>query len=97
AKGLRSHSRRGGLALRGVIRASLKLHREWIVRADAAQRLRETGWLKAWRSDAGAAAKAEQALLADYGVKSELLNRQDISSLEPGIVPVYSVGLMHTE
>src|SRR6266478_7464033 len=57
-------------ALHGLIGASLKLHREWIVKADAAQRIRETGWLKAWRSDAIAAAREEQAFLADYGIES---------------------------
>ena len=62
-----------------------------------AQRIRETGWLKAWRSDDVAAAKAEQALLAEYGIKSELLDRQAISALEPNILPVYSVGLLHTQ
>src|SRR6202521_11831 len=84
-------------ALHGLIGASLKLHREWIVKADAAQRIRETGWLKAWRSDAVAAAKAEQAFLAEYGIESRLLDRQDISALEPTILPVYKVGLLHTQ
>ena len=84
-------------ALRGLIAASLAVHREWIVQAGAPQRIRETGWLKAWRSDATATAKAEQAALADYGIKSEMLDRQAISALEPGILPVYSVGLLHTE
>jgi D-amino-acid dehydrogenase len=85
------------IALRGLIAASLKLHREWIVKADAGQRIRETGWLKAWRSDAIATAKAQQAILADYGICSELLDRQAISALEPDILPVYKVGLLHTE
>jgi len=84
-------------ALRGLIAASLKVHREWIVKAGAPQRIRETGWLKAWRSDALAAARADQAALAAYGIKSELLDRQAISALEPGILPVYSVGLLHSE
>jgi D-amino-acid dehydrogenase len=84
-------------ALHGLIGASLKLHREWIVKADAAQRIRETGWLKAWRSDAVDAAKEEQAFLADYGIASELLDRQAISALEPNILPVYKVGLLHTQ
>jgi D-amino-acid dehydrogenase len=84
-------------ALHGLIGASLKLHREWIVKADAAQRIRETGWLKAWRSDAVAAAREEQAFLADYGIASELLDRQAISALEPNILPVYKVGLLHTQ
>jgi D-amino-acid dehydrogenase len=75
----------------------LKLHREWIVKADAEQRIRETGWLKAWRSDAVGAAKAEQALLAEYGIASQLLDRQAISALEPNILPAYKVGLLHTQ
>src|SRR5882724_3872065 len=84
-------------ALHGLIGASLKLHREWIVKADAAQRIRETGWLKAWRSDAISAAKAEQALLMEYGIASQLLDRQAMSALEPNILPVYKVGLLHTQ
>jgi D-amino-acid dehydrogenase len=83
-------------ALHGLIGASLKLHREWIVKANAGQRIRETGWLKAWRSDAAAAAKAEQALLAEFGIGSELLDRQAISALEPNILPAYKIGLLHT-
>jgi D-amino-acid dehydrogenase len=83
-------------ALHGLMTASLKLHRQWIVEADAAHRLRETGWLKAWRSDAVDAARAEQALLAEFGIPSELLDRQAISALEPNILPIYKVGLLHS-
>jgi D-amino-acid dehydrogenase len=92
-----SQTRPRATALHGLIGASLKLHRQWIVKADAAQRIRETGWLKVWRSDATEAAKQEQAFLAEYGIKSELLDRQAISALEPNIVPVYKVGLLHTQ
>ena len=84
-------------ALHGLIGASLKLHRDWIVKADAVQRIRETGWLRAWRSDAVAAAKTEQAFLAEYGIESRILDRQDMSALEPSILPVYKVGLLHTQ
>jgi len=84
-------------ALHGLIGASLPLHRDWIVKAGVPERIRETGWLKVWRSDAVASAKAEQAALADYGIKSELLDRQAISALEPNILPVYKVGLLHTQ
>ena len=84
-------------ALHGLIGASLKLHRDWIVKAGAANRIRETGWLKAWRSDAVEAAKLEQALLAEFGIASELLDRQAISALEPEIIPVYKVGLLHSQ
>jgi D-amino-acid dehydrogenase len=75
----------------------LTLHREWIVKAKVAQRLRETGWLKAWRSNAIAAAKEEQVFLAEYGIASQILDRQAISVLEPNILPIYKVGLLHTQ
>jgi D-amino-acid dehydrogenase len=84
-------------ALHGLIGASLKLHRDWIVKAGAANRIRETGWLKAWRGDAIEAAKREQALLTEFGIESQLLDRQAISALEPGIMPVYKVGLLHSQ
>jgi D-amino-acid dehydrogenase len=84
-------------ALHGLIDTSLKLHREWIVKAGAPQRIRETGWLKAWRGDVTASAKAQQAALAEFGIKSEVLDRQAISALEPNILPVYRTGILHTE
>src|SRR5689334_5854326 len=84
-------------ALHGLIGTSLPLHRDWIVKAGEPQRIRETGWLKAWRGDGSAAAKAEQAFLAEFGIKSELLDRQAISALEPNILPVYKVGLLHSQ
>jgi len=97
ASALPAHVKPRAAALHGLIGASLTLHREWIVKADATERLRETGWLKAWRSDAAALATAEQALLAEYGIRSEVLDRQAISALEPNIVPAYAVGLLHTQ
>lgn len=84
-------------ALHGLIETSLTLHRDWIVQAGAGHRIRETGWLKAWRGDGLAAVKAEQAALAEFGIKSEVLDRQAISALEPNIIPAYSVGLLHTQ
>ncbi|MBR0795856.1 FAD-binding oxidoreductase [Bradyrhizobium jicamae] len=92
-----SQTRPRAAALNGLIATSLKLHRDWIVQAGAGHRIRETGWLKAWRTDGLAAAKSEQAALAEFGVKSEVLDRQAISALEPNIVPVYSTGLLHTQ
>jgi D-amino-acid dehydrogenase len=97
ANAVPSRTRPRATALHGLINASLKLHREWIVKAGARNRIRETGWLKAWRSDAVQAAKAEQAFLAEFGIKSELLDRQAISALEPNILPVYKVGLLHSQ
>jgi D-amino-acid dehydrogenase len=92
-----AHTRPRAQALDGLIRNSLALHRDWISKAGASHRIRETGWLKAWRSDATASALAEQKILAEFGIASEILDRQAISALEPGIVPVYKVGLLHKD
>ncbi|WGS29716.1 FAD-dependent oxidoreductase [Bradyrhizobium sp. ISRA464] len=92
-----SQTKPRAVALRGLIGMSLQLHRDWIVQAGAGSRIRETGWLKAWRGDGLANARAEQAALAEYGIKSEVLDRQAISALEPNIIPAYSVGLLHTQ
>lgn len=97
ANAIPSRTRPRAAALHGLIGASLKLHRDWIVKAGAANRIRETGWLKAWRGDAIDAAKREQALLTEFGIESQLLDRQGISALEPEIVPVYKVGLLHSQ
>ena len=93
----RRNTRPRAAALHGLIGASLKLHREWIVEAGAAQRIRETGWLKAWRSDNRCRGEGRAGALTEFGIKSELLDRQAISALEPNIVPVYKVGLLHTQ
>jgi D-amino-acid dehydrogenase len=84
-------------ALHGLIQASLKVHRQWIPKAGVSHRLRETGWLKAWRSDSGASAAAEHAVLQSFGIGSEMLDRQGISGLEPMIQPIYQVGLLHKD
>jgi len=97
ANAIPSRTRPRAAALHGLIGASLKLHRDWIVKAGASDRIRETGWLKAWRSEAVDAAKQEQALLTEFGIASQLLDRQAISALEPNILPVYKVGLLHTQ
>jgi D-amino-acid dehydrogenase len=97
ANAIPSRTRPRAIALHGLIDASLKLHREWIVKADAGHRIRETGWLKAWRSDALESAKQEQAFLAEFGIESQVLDRQAISALEPNILPVYKTGLLHTQ
>lgn len=92
-----SQTRPRAEALHGLIATSLTLHRDWIVQAGAGRRIRETGWLKAWRGDGLGAAKAEQAALAAFGIRSKVLDRQAISALEPHIVPVYRTGLLHTQ
>ncbi len=85
-------------ALDGLLAASSALHRAWIGEAGAARRLRETGWLKLWRKEDGRAkAEADSEMLAGFGLDAPVLNRQEISGLEPDIAPIFSVGLFHKD
>ena len=52
-------------ALHGLIGASAKLPREWIVKAHAGHRIRETGWLKAWRERCGRGGEAGAGFLVN--------------------------------
>ena len=81
-------------AMDGLTSTSVTRHRALMQQAGIAHRLRETGTLKLWRSDAGlAAARAEQDLLKAHGIESEILDRQGISALEPSLTPIFPTGL----
>jgi D-amino-acid dehydrogenase len=85
-------------ALNALLDPSTILHRQWMQEAGISHRLRETGWLKLWRSEASrGAAQAEAALLTSLGRRARMLDRQAISGLEPDLAPVFSVGLLHED
>lgn len=69
-------------------------HKALMAEAGISHRLRETGTLKLWRSaDGHAVAEAEQRLLAEHAIASEVLDRQAISALEPSLRPIFPAGL----
>ncbi|KUL92878.1 amino acid dehydrogenase [Bosea sp. WAO] len=81
-------------AMDGLTATAVTRHRALMREAGITHRLRETGTLKLWRSDAGlASARAEQDLLKAHGVESEILDRQGISALEPSLNPIFPTGL----
>lgn len=81
-------------AMDGLTATAVTRHRALMREAGVTHRLRETGTLKLWRSDAGlASARAEQDLLKAHGVESEILDRQGISALEPSLNPIFPTGL----
>ncbi|MGF7159157.1 D-amino-acid dehydrogenase [Rhodoligotrophos appendicifer] len=84
-------------ALHALIQPSCKLHRKWLVEAGMSHRLRETGWLKLWRTGGSEDLRFEQALLTSLGVRTEVLDRQSISALEPDITPIFAEGLLHAD
>lgn len=81
-------------ALGSLMAYTLPLHKAWMAEAGISHRLRENGTLKLWRSEAGRAiASAEQQWLEDHGYHSRLLDRQELSGLEPDLNPIFSAGL----
>ncbi|CAN0488096.1 unnamed protein product, partial [Phaeothamnion confervicola] len=58
--------------------------------AGASDLLRQTGWLKIYRGDAGFAATArERAVAADYGLPIQTLDVEAARALEPALNPVF--------
>lgn len=81
-------------ALQELTAPALALHKAWMAEAGIGHRLRETGTLKLWRGAHGhAKAQAEHDFLEDHGFRSEVLDRQGISGLEPDLKPIFSSGL----
>jgi len=85
-------------ALESLIAPALPLHKRLMTEAGIAWRLRDTGFLELWRSEKGrAAASARQAFLADHGVRTDALDRQGLSALEPSLNPIFSTALLHQD
>ncbi|WP_449256846.1 NAD(P)/FAD-dependent oxidoreductase [Bosea sp. (in: a-proteobacteria)] len=82
-------------ALQALTESTVVRHRALMTEAGVAHRLRENGTLKLWRSEAGhAAAQAEHDFLRRHGIASQILDRQGISAVEPGLNPIFPVGLL---
>ena len=81
-------------ALNALLDISVTAHRRLVQEAGVGHRLRETGWIKVWRSETGGAeAQADQALFQAYGIESEVLDRQALSGLEPDLTPIFPAAL----
>lgn len=82
-------------ALASLTASTVERHRALMTEAGVAHRLRETGTLKLWRTDAGhAAAQAEHDFLKRHGIKSQILDRQGLSAVEPSLNPIFPVALL---
>ena len=82
-------------ALDSLTASTVAMHRSLMAQAGISHRLRETGTLKLWRSQAGhALAKAEQDFLAENGILSDILDRQALSGLEPDLKPIFPAALL---
>ncbi|MFJ5368117.1 NAD(P)/FAD-dependent oxidoreductase [Bosea sp. CER48] len=82
-------------ALQSLTASTVERHRALMAAAGVSHRLRETGTLKLWRTEAGhEAARAEHDFLKRHGIESQVLDRQGISGLEPSLNPIFPAGLL---
>jgi D-amino-acid dehydrogenase len=85
-------------ALEGLVTPALPLHKRLMAEAGIAWRLRDTGFLELWRSEAGAsAAQIRRNWLEEHEVRVDALDRQALSALEPSLNPIFSAALLHKD
>jgi D-amino-acid dehydrogenase len=86
---------RRGKAIRGLVYASLDVHRQWMREAGIESHLTEHGWLKLYPTEAQFAQAAnERRLLRQQQVDIQELEQQDIAELEPDLRFSYARGLL---
>jgi D-amino-acid dehydrogenase len=78
-------------ALHDLLRLSQALHKSWIGEAQADDLLRESGWLKVFRTDRSFRAFApELDLLARTGTRHRILSGPEIRDLEPALAQAFA-------
>lgn len=77
-------------ALDALIRLSIARHKEWIAACGVSGRLREHGWIVAYRTaDAFDRAGWSRALMAEHGVDLQTLDQGALGDLEPALRPIF--------
>ena len=86
-------------ALQPLVQGSLHAHRHLAALAGAGGLITDQGWLKVFASDAEFAATApDRALMDRAGVRYQVLDRDEVLSLEPGLNPgLARIGLHQPE
>jgi len=85
----------GTMALHRLLVSSQALHRRWIAEAGASDLLRETGWLKVFRTPRGRAAfESDLSLLREAGTDHNVLTGDEVHELEPALDPGLDGGVL---
>ena len=87
--------RRRADAMAGLSTHSIEAHRVLMREAGIEDRMRDTGWLKLYRSREGFhAGRLGRELLDQYGVATEMLDQDAIRDLEPDLRPIFPLGYL---
>jgi D-amino-acid dehydrogenase len=85
-------------ALESLTSSTVERHRALMAEAGVTHRLRETGTLKLWRSEAGhAAAQAEHDFLKAHGIDLAGARPAGHFGVEPALNPIFHAGLLCLE
>jgi D-amino-acid dehydrogenase len=85
-------------ALKPLVTRAYDAHRELIELAGVYDLVRPVGWLKVYEKEAGFAGSAlERRLMAEQGIKFDVLNSDELRQLEPHLAPRYVKGLFQPD
>lgn len=93
-----SRWRRAAAALLPLTTAAYPAHERLAERTGTRARLRRSGWLKLYRTEAAfAGAALERAILAEHGVALEVVDGAGLRDLEPALVRPYARAMLLPE
>lgn len=94
ARARRAATLRTATALDALIRLSTTEHRRLLSEAGESHRLRDNGWIFAYRSAQGfAASQGTRETLDTFGVSTQTLDAKGLSDLEPSLRPIFPQAL----
>ena len=86
----KAHVLHAASALRQLLTLSLDAHKELIKAAGADHLLRQTGWLKLFRTEAGFAKFSKDLeIVKSFGARFTVYEREQLRQIEPGLKPIY--------
>ncbi len=85
-------------ALQPLCAAAVDAHRELAGLSGATDLLRPVGWLKVYETEAGFnATRYDRALMAEHGIRNEILNADELRQLEPALARRYVKALFQPD
>ena len=86
----RAHVLHAAGALRQLLTLSLAIHKDLIHASGVGHLLRQTGWLKLFRTEAGFSEfRKELEVIKSFGARFTVYDREQIRQIEPGLEPIY--------
>ena len=86
----RAHVLHAAGALRQLLTMSLAIHKDLIQAAGVGHLLRQTGWLKLFRTEVGFTEFCKELkVIKSFGARFTVYDREHLRQIEPGLEPIY--------